>query len=158
MKILMVCLGNICRSPMAEGILKAKIAEQGLRWELGSAGTENYHVGEGADRRAVRTAARNRIDISGHVARQLSDKDFEYYDIIYAMATDVRREILHRNFKRDYSDKIHLFMDEVYPGENRSVPDPWYGNEAGFQPVFELIDKVCSGIIKKVKAGTYYSL
>ncbi len=158
MKLLMVCLGNICRSPMAEGIMKEKVTVSGLKWKVDSAGTENYHVGEGADRRAVKIAAQNGIDISGHIARQLSDKDFEYYDIIYAMATDVRREILYRNLKRDYPDKIRLFMDEINPGKNLSVPDPWYGTEAGFQPVFELIDKVCNEIIKKAIAGAYHSL
>lgn len=151
----MVCLGNICRSPMAEGIMRAKIIDNNLNWEVDSAGTENYHVGEGADPRAVRTSMQNGIDISRHIARQLQRQDFACYDIIYAMATDVEHEILRKIMKKKDADRVRLFMDETNPGENLSVPDPWYGSEAGFQPVFKLIDKVCDDIIYKVEMGTY---
>jgi len=157
MKILMVCLGNICRSPMAEGIMKARIAENGLSWKVASAGTEGYHAGEGADNRAVRTAQRNGIDISHHIARRMLQRDFTDYDIIYAMAVDVRQEILLMPGRNNTLSKVRLFMDELNPGKNLSVPDPWYGSEEGFQPVFELIEKVCDEIIRKAKTGHFTS-
>ena len=148
-KILFVCLGNICRSPMAEGILKAKAAEKKLDWAIESAGTESYHVGEPADARGVRTSAKFNIDISLHVARQFNKKDFKKFDLIFAMATDVYEEL--RILAPDASslEKLKLFMDIQYPGKNLSVPDPWYGSEEGYIPVFKMIDEVCDYFIEK---------
>lgn len=147
MKILFVCLGNICRSPMAEYVLKNKCAAHHLDWEIESAGTENYHVGESADARGIRTALKSGIDMRKHIARQLIQKDFEEFDIIYSLATNVTNEISLIAKSESRMKNVKLFMDELYPGENKSVPDPWYGDEKGFEPVFNLIENVCEKII-----------
>ena len=138
---------------MAEYILKNKCAAHHLDWEIASAGTENYHVGESADARGIRTALKSGIDMRKHIARQLTQKDFEEFDIIYSLATNVTHEIalIAKSESRSLSPadmkKVKLFMDELYPGENKSVPDPWYGDEKGFEPVFDLVEKVCEKII-----------
>ncbi len=147
MKILFVCLGNICRSPMAEYILKKKCEEKKLNWEIASAGTENYHVGENADARGIRIALKSGIDMRKHVARQLTKKDFDYYDVIYSLATNVTHEISLIAKSDERMKKVKSFMDELYPGEMKSVPDPWYGDEKGFVPVFDLVERVCERII-----------
>ncbi len=149
MKILFVCLGNICRSPMAEGVMKNLIQKHNLDWEVESAGTERYHVGECPDKRAQRTAAKFGLDISKQVAKQISSKDFERFDLIYALATNVMDEILSLKGSSAYQNKIKLFMDELFPGEYRDVPDPWYGDEAGFDPVYKFIQQGCEKIIKR---------
>ncbi len=149
MKILFVCLGNICRSPMAEYILKKKCAERNLDWEIDSSGTEHYHVGAGADPRGVRTALKHGIDMRAHKARELSPEDFDHYDIIYSLATDVTHEISHIAKSEERMKKVRLFMDELFPGEKKSVPDPWYGSEKDFEPVFELVERVCEEIVSK---------
>lgn len=149
MKILFVCLGNICRSPMAEYILKKKCRELNLDWEIASAGTENYHVGKGADDRGIRTAMKFGTDMKAHRAKQLTSKDFDYYDVIYSMATDVTHEMSHIASSESSMKKVKLFMDELFPGQHHSVPDPWYGNEKDFIPVYELVEKVCEVIVNK---------
>ena len=136
---------------MAEYILKKKCAENNLDWEIASAGTENYHVGNGADERGVRTALKRGVNMSSHRARQLKQKDFEYYDVIYSLATDVTNEIFLIARSDARMKKVNSFMDELFPGEKLSVPDPWYGNEKDFEPVFELIEKVCDKIISEKK-------
>ncbi|MBA2422470.1 MAG: low molecular weight phosphotyrosine protein phosphatase [Chitinophagales bacterium] len=154
MKILFVCLGNICRSPMAEGVMRNLIQEHNLDWEVESAGTESYHVGECPDNRAKRTAAKYGLDISRQVAKQISSKDFEWFDLIYALATDVMDEILSLKGSITHRDKIKLFMDELFPGEYRDVPDPWYGDESGFDPVYHLIKQGCEKIIERHMASS----
>lgn len=152
MKILFVCLGNICRSPMAEGILRHQLKEKGLDKivTVHSAGTERYHVGHSADPRATRTTKKFGVDISSHKARQVAAHDFHTYDKIYSMATDVQRE-LESLAPKDLKHKAELFMDLIEPGKKQSVPDPWYGDEAGFSPVFELIRTGCERIIEEIK-------
>ncbi|HEX5026615.1 MAG TPA: low molecular weight protein-tyrosine-phosphatase [Agriterribacter sp.] len=147
MKLLMVCLGNICRSPMAEGIMKQKIKQNGLPWQVDSAGTNGYHAGEPPHRLSQKVAAMHGIDISKQKARDLVPEDFEIFDHIYAMAGDVISEVQFIAGKKFDSEKISLLMDEVHPGKNRDVPDPWYGPEAGYHQVFEMIDKACDKII-----------
>lgn len=146
MKIAFVCLGNICRSPMAEGILKKICAERGLSWTIESFGVEQYHVGENADTRAQRICGQHEVDISKHIARKFSRDDFKRFDIIYPMATDVNDDL--RRISRNSSDlpKIKLFMDEMYPEKHLSVPDPWYGGEEGFEEVFDLVEEGCDKI------------
>jgi protein-tyrosine phosphatase len=149
MKILMVCLGNICRSPLAEGILQHKAREAGLNWEVDSAGTNSYHTGEAPHKLSQKVAALNGIDICEQRARRFVKEDFEKFDIIYAMADDVLDDM--RRIAKDKFNpgKAKLFLDELYPGKNKSVPDPWYGPEPGYHDVFELINKTCDAILEK---------
>ena len=149
MKILMVCLGNICRSPLAEGVLKHKAKAAGLDWQIDSAGTNGYHVGEAPHHLSQKVARLNGIDICNQRARRFVKEDFDRYDKIYGMADDVIDDI--RRIARDKFDpsKVDLFMNELYPGKNDSVPDPWYGPEPGYHEVYTMIDEVCDAIISK---------
>jgi protein-tyrosine phosphatase len=149
MKILMVCLGNICRSPMAEGILEHKAKKAGLDWVVESAGTNGYHVGEPPHRLSQKVARLNGIDICHQRARRFVPEDFDRYDKIYALADDVLDEIRWIAGKKYESSKVDLLLNELYPGQNRSVPDPWYGTEPGYHEVFKVIDEVCEKIINK---------
>lgn len=147
MKILMVCLGNICRSPLAEGILQHKAEKAGLNWTVDSAGTNGYHVGEAPHHLSQKVAKLNGIDICNQRARRFVKEDFNRYDMIYAMADDVLDEIW-RIAKDNYDpSKIDLFLNKLHPGENRSVPDPWYGPEPGYHDVYRLIDEACDSIV-----------
>jgi protein-tyrosine phosphatase len=149
MKILMVCLGNICRSPLAEGILQHKAREAGLNWEVDSAGTNSYHTGEAPHELSQKVAAINGIDICDQRARRFTKEDFEKFDIIYAMADDVLDDIKRIAKDKFNPGKARLFLDEIYPGKHMSVPDPWYGPEPGYHEVFELINKTCDVILRK---------
>ena len=145
----MVCLGNICRSPLAEGILKHKAKEVGLNWTIESAGTNGYHIGEAPHHLSQKVARLNGIDICDQRARQFVKEDFDRYDKIYAMADDVVDDIKRLARNKYDPEKVELFLNELYPGQNRSVPDPWYGTEPGFHEVYKIIDKTCDAIIKK---------
>ncbi|HEY1115497.1 MAG TPA: low molecular weight protein-tyrosine-phosphatase [Chitinophagaceae bacterium] len=149
MKVLMVCLGNICRSPLAEGVLQHKARKAGLNWTVDSAGTNGYHVGEAPHHLSQKVARLNGIDICGQRARRFVKEDFDRYDILYAMADDVLDDMRRIARERFNEDKAVLFMNELYPGEDQSVPDPWYGTEPGFHEVYQLIDTVCDRIIEK---------
>lgn len=151
MKILMVCLGNICRSPLAEGILQEKIKKAGLNWKVDSAGTNGFHVGEPPHRLSQKVAKMRGIDIGNQKCRRFVKEDFDRFDIIYAMATDVITEMKWIGKDRYNSTIVKLIMDESYPGKNRDVPDPWYGTEPGYHQVYELIDEACEAIIKNNK-------
>ena len=149
MKILMVCLGNICRSPLAEGILQEKVKKAGMNWHIDSAGTNGYHTGEPPHQLSIKVAGVNGIDISKQRSRRFIAADFENYDLIYAMAADVledMRRIAGKNFDEK---KVRLFLEESFPGENKEVPDPWYGTEDGYHAAFEIINCNCENIIKK---------
>lgn len=149
MKILMVCLGNICRSPLAEGVLQHKAKQAALDWTVESAGTNGYHVGEAPHRLSQKVAKLNGIDICEQRARRFVKEDFDRYDKIYAMADDVMDDI-RRIAKEKYDPaKVDLFLNELYPGKNASVPDPWYGTEPGYHDVYKLIDETCEQIISK---------
>ena len=150
MKILMVCLGNICRSPLAEGILKHKVQQKGLDWVVESAGTNNYHIGEPPHRLSQKVARLNGIDICEQRARKFVKEDFDRYDKIYAMASDVIDDIKWIAGEKYDPSKVELFLNELYPGRNKDLPDPWYGPEPGYHEVFELIDKTCDRIVDKL--------
>ena len=151
MKILMVCLGNICRSPLAEGILKDKIKKAGLNWEVDSAGTNGFHVGEPPHPMSQRIAKMKGIDISCQKCRRFEMNDFERFDKIYAMSADVIKEMKWIG-KNKYDDSIvELLLNESYPGRNRDVPDPWFGSEAGYHKAYELIDEACEAVIRKAR-------
>jgi len=149
MKILMVCLGNICRSPLAEGILEHKAKESGLQWTIDSAGTNGYHTGEAPHRLSQKVAKLNGIDICHQRARNFVKEDMQRYDKIYAMADDVVTDI-RRIAGNAYDDKkVELFLNELHPGRHLSVPDPWYGEEPGYHDVYKLIDETCDAIIER---------
>ena len=148
MKILLVCLGNICRSPLAEGILQKKAKEQGFNWTIESAGTNGYHVGEAPHHLSQKVAKKNGVDISKQVARKFSTQDVEKYDVIYVMANDVLDEMCDICPDLLKQQKIKFFLDELQPGKKGDVPDPWYGDEDGYHEVYKLIDETCDAIIK----------
>jgi protein-tyrosine phosphatase len=144
----MVCLGNICRSPLAEGILKKKATEAGLSWTIDSAGTNGFHVGEAPHHLSQKVANLHGVDISRQIARKFKKEDIEKFDVIYAMANDVLAEMKQTAGTINLGSKPKLFLDELYPGQNRDVPDPWYGDEDGYHEVFELINRTCDAIIE----------
>ncbi len=152
MKILMVCLGNICRSPLAEGILQHKANKAGLNWMIESAGTNHYHTGEPPHKFSQKVAKLNGIDICDQRARRFVAEDFYDYDKIYALADDVLEDIKDIAGQNFNPSKVDLLMNELFPGEDRSVPDPWYGTEPGYHEVYKLLDAVCEKIIEKATA------
>jgi len=149
MKILMVCLGNICRSPLAEGVLQDLAKKAGLNWQVNSAGTNGYHTGEPPHHYSIKVAKQNGIDISKQRSRKFTSADFEQYDLIYVMAEDVLDDIKSIGRNNFVSEKVRLFLDESFPGQYKDVPDPWYGTENGYHDVFEIINNNCKNIIKK---------
>jgi protein-tyrosine phosphatase len=152
MKILMVCLGNICRSPLAEGILQDKAGKAGLKWSVDSAGTNGYHIGEAPHRLSQKVALQHGIDISQQRARQFTVGDFENFDIIYAMAEEVVDEMKWIAKNKFNAAKVRLLMNELYPGKNIDVPDPWYGPEPGYHEVYDMMEAACNKIIEKAIA------
>ncbi len=145
----MVCLGNICRSPLAEGILQQKAEEAGLNWEVDSAGTNGYHVGEPPHPLSQKVARMNGLDISGQRARKFAAADFIEFDQLYAMAEDVVLEMRRIAGSKFDAAKVDLLMNEVYPGRNEDIPDPWSGPESGYREVFDMIETACNKIIEK---------
>lgn len=148
MKILMVCLGNICRSPIAEGIMKNKIQENNLNWFVDSAGTGYWHIGEAPDPRSVSVAKKYQVDISDQKARQLRPKDLEEYDLVFAMDSSNYRNILTFAQTEDQKSKVELIMNLVQPGRNVNVPDPYYDSD-GFEQVFQMLETACTKIIER---------
>ncbi len=155
MRILIVCLGNICRSPIAEGILRHKVKQHGLNWVVESAGTESYHIGEAPHRFSQKICMAHGIDISSLRASRFTADSFAMYDKIYAMADDVYREIKQIGGRNADMSKVDHFLNELHKGKNESVTDPYYGTEEGYKAVFELIDKTCDAIIKNYKKENY---
>lgn len=148
MKILMVCLGNICRSPMAEGILRKKSTEAGKNWIIDSAGTSNYHVGEAPDSRATHKAAKYDVDISNLRGRQFSTSDFDKFDLILAMDESNYSDIMRKARNEFDQEKVKMILNFSYPGKNLAVPDPYYGGDAGFEEVYKLLSDACDKIIE----------
>lgn len=148
MKILMVCKGNICRSPLAEGVLRELATNNGFNWVIDSAAIKAFHIGKTPDPRAIYTAEKHHIDISTHKCRLLTIEDFEDFDIIYAMSQDIL------DFMKDMAPenrhhKLKLLMNEVDPQSNQDVPDPFHGEEKDFDYAYDLILLGCQQIIKK---------
>ena len=145
----MVCLGNICRSPLAEGILQEKVKKAGLDWVVDSAGTNHYHTGDAPHPLSQKIALINGIDISQQRARRFTSEDLTQFDKIYALAGDVLKDIQRITGNKFDSAKVDLLLNEQYPGKNLDVPDPYYGGEPDFHEVYELLDEVCDQLILK---------
>lgn len=146
----MVCLGNICRSPLAEGILHEKITRFGLLAQVDSAGTGNYHEGESADPRSVAVAHKNNVNITHHTARQFRQSDFDTYNLIYVMDDLNFEHIIEKARNENDRAKVKMLMNELLPDENINVPDPYFGGKNGFDNVYEMIDRACDRIVKKM--------
>lgn len=147
MKILMVCLGNICRSPLAEGILRTKANKLNLNWQIDSAGTADYHVGKPPHILSQKVALENGIHIGAHKCRQFNKNDMLLFDKIYVMDTNNYLEVKEIAGKLWNENKVKLILSELYLNENKNVPDPWYGDEKDYYAVYELLDKACDAVI-----------
>ena len=143
MKILMVCLGNICRSPLAHGILEHLVKEKKLNWEIDSAGTGNWHIGEKPDRRSIAVAQKYGVDITNQSCRQFDITDFEKYDHILTMDQNNLSDVISLAFGDDGVEKVRLFL------KNGIVPDP-YHDDNQFEPVYLMIEKRCKEIITEL--------
>jgi protein-tyrosine phosphatase len=150
MKILFVCLGNICRSPLAEGILADKAKKLDLDLETDSCGFESFHRGDPADRRSIAVAADRGIDLTGHIARMFTIRDFDHFDRIYVMDRTNYNDVM--GLARDDEDekKVDFILNLVTPGENKPVPDPWFGGREGFEKVYRMLDEACEALIKDI--------
>ncbi len=145
----MVCLGNICRSPLAEGILKSKTYS--FKATIDSSGTGASHIGELPDRRSIAIAKQNGIDITSQRARKFSIKDFDEFDIIYVMDNSNYENVIKLSRNDADKSKVKLILNEIFPGENLDVPDPYYGGNFGFKNVYEMLDEACDIIAEKIK-------
>ncbi len=146
MKVLMVCLGNICRSPLAEGILKHKAQQAGLDWQVDSAGIGGWHAGELPDRRSIEVAKKHGIDIMGQRARKFNASDLDNFDLILAMDDENFDDILRHAKTHEQRKKVHMIMNFSRPHKNERVPDPYY--DGRFQLVFNMLDEACGAILK----------
>lgn len=142
----MVCLGNICRSPLAEGILRSKLSNNFI---VDSAGTCGWHAGELPDKRSIEIAKKKGLDITNQRARKFTKNDFSEFDIIYAMDNSNLKDILQLAPNEDAKKKVHLILNEIYPNKNMDVPDPYYGLNDGFEKVYNMLDEACNSIAKK---------
>lgn len=152
-RILMVCLGNICRSPLAEGVLRKRLDEAGLGSVVAvdSAGTSNYHIGETPDTRSVANARRHLVDISALRARQFVVDDFDAFDEIFVMDAENLGNVLRLAQNETHRSKTDLLLNQAWPGSNRAVPDPYYGGEEGFEHVFQLVNEACEAIAGRLQ-------
>lgn len=147
MKFLMVCLGNICRSPLAQGVLESKI---GSEHQVDSAGTSNYHVGQKPDKRSIEVAAQNGIDISHQKSRHFKKSDFEDFDIIYVMDKSNFEDVCQLTTDQGHRAKVKLLLSELSDPSLEEVPDPYYGGKKGFEEVYALVDKATDAIAKEL--------
>lgn len=151
-KVLMVCLGNICRSPLAQGILEKKSKENNLKILVDSAGTSGWHVGSKPDQRSIDVAKKFNIDISHQRARKFTTYDFKEYDKIYVMDTSNYKELFRLSSNEKESYKIALILEDENQ-EKLSVPDPYYGKKDGFLKIYKLLDEACQNIINKIDSN-----
>lgn len=149
-KILMVCLGNICRSPLAQGLLASKLPKNDFF--VDSAGTGNWHVGKQPDERSIAVAERNNLDISLQKGRLFLPSDLETFDYIYVMDNSNYNDVIAMTTNEDQKSKVQLILNELFPGENVDVPDPYYGLQNGFDTVYKMLDETCEVIAKKLLA------
>jgi 16S rRNA (cytidine1402-2'-O)-methyltransferase len=149
-KILMVCLGNICRSPLAEGLLASKLPKE--TFLVDSAGTGNWHVGKQPDERSIAVAKKNKLDISTQRGKQFKASDFDDFDYIYVMDNSNYSDVIQLAKNEEQKNKVQLILNELFPGENVDVPDPYYGLQNGFDSVYSMLDKSCEVIAEKLIA------
>mgnify|MGYP000149048761 FL=1 len=149
-KIVMVCLGNICRSPLAEGILASKLPQD--KFIVDSAGTGSWHIGQSPDERSIAVAKKNGLDISNQRGRQFSSADFDTFDYIYVMDNSNYENVIALAKTNEQKAKVKLIMNELTPEQNKDVPDPYFGMHNGFDIVYAMLDEVCDVIAQKLIA------
>ena len=145
MKILMVCFGNICRSPLAQGIMENYAPND---WHIDSAGTSGWHASERPDTRSILIAKERGITIDQQRSRQVTVEDFEVFDIIFAMDSSNHSNLIQRAPDESAKNKVRLLLNEAYPGENRQVPDPYTGGQEGFSHVYELLEEAIQSFLR----------
>ena len=150
MRILFVCMGNICRSPTAEGVFRDLLTKRGIDFilEVDSAGTHDYHVGEAPDARAIAAARRRGIDLSALRARQISEQDFSRFDLILAMDEQNVIELRRRAGTTPYLERVKLLMEYAPSAPRNFVPDPYYGGPLGFEEVLDLLEQASEGLLQ----------
>ena len=144
----MVCLGNICRSPIAEGLLSSKLPKD--TFIVDSCGTGNWHVGKQPDLRSISISKKNGLDISYQKCRQIESADFDTFDYIYVMDGSNYSDVVALSQNDSQKNKVVLILNELFPNENRDVPDPYFGLENGFELVYKMLDETCEIIAKKL--------
>lgn len=147
-KIVMVCLGNICRSPLAEGILASKLPKN--KFKVDSAGTGSWHIGHSPDERSILTAKKHSLDISKQKGRQFKVADFDEFDYIYVMDNSNYNDVIELATNHNQKEKVQLILNELFPNENVDVPDPYYGLQNGFNTVYKMLDEACEVIAEKL--------
>jgi len=149
-KILMVCLGNICRSPLAEGILASKLPKD--KFYVDSAGTGSWHIGRSPDERSIITAKKNGLNIANQKGKQFQKSDFDTFDYIFVMDDSNYIDVIDLAQNEDQKKKVQLILNDVFPNENVDVPDPYYGMADGFDMVYGMLDEACELIAKRLIA------
>ena len=149
-KILMVCLGNICRSPLAEGLLASKLPKD--KFIVDSAGTGHWHVGKQPDQRSIDIAKKNGLDITYQKGRLFDVADFDSSDYIYVMDSNNYDDVVKLARTDDHRKKVKMILDELFPGEKVDVPDPYFGLQNGFDTVYNMLDQACENIAEKLTA------
>jgi len=148
MRILMVCLGNICRSPLAEGILRDKVIRKKLDWKVDSAGTGSWHIGSAPDIRSIAVAKKHGIDINQQRGRQFTAEDFNNFDMIFAMDSENYQNIIRLATSEEDKNKVSLIMNQLDVTRNQSVPDPYWDDD-GFEKVFSMLDEACEAFLSE---------
>ncbi len=151
MKILMVCLGNICRSPLAEGIMRKKMEDNHIAGEVDSCGFEPFHAGDTPDKRSIEVARQHGIDISEHRGKLFSKSYFDSFDRIYVMDSANYRDVASAARNDTDMKKVDFIMNMAFPGSNQPVPDPYYGGQSGFSKTWELLDVATDRIIESIR-------
>ncbi|MFE3848924.1 low molecular weight protein-tyrosine-phosphatase [Flavobacterium sp. LB3P45] len=149
-KILMVCLGNICRSPLAEGILASKLPKN--KFKVDSAGTGSWHIGRSPDDRSIAVAKKYNLDISTQKGRQFSTSDFNSFDYIFVMDNANYDDVMQLAQNQEQREKVHLVLNALFPDENVDVPDPYFGLPNGFEIIYNMLDDACNVIAKQLIA------
>ncbi len=150
-KVLMVCLGNICRSPMAEGILRHLAQQKNIKIEIDSAGTSSWHIGLPPDERAIACMNKKGIDISNLKARQFIPKDFDQFDYIFTMDSQNYIDVVKQTEVEKAKEKVDLYMNQAFPSINKNVPDPYFGGDEGFENVYQMLVEASEAFLQKIK-------